>query len=78
MSGNQTKTADIVERLNAACVGHPHARISWPHYLLHDARAEIEWLRAEVAGLKIDLAGAIHNRVYDQRDAYSEGLSDAR
>jgi hypothetical protein len=38
---------DIVERLKAACVGHPHAKIAWPHRLLHDAIAEIERLRAQ-------------------------------
>ncbi len=40
--------ADIVTRLNLACVGYPHALIAWPHRLLHDARAEIERLRAVV------------------------------
>lgn len=37
--------SDIVERLNAACVGHPHASIPWPHRLLHEAMGEIERLR---------------------------------
>jgi hypothetical protein len=36
---------DIVARLNAACVGHPTARIPWPHRLLHDAADEIARLR---------------------------------
>lgn len=27
----------VAERLRAACVGHPNARIPWPHRLLHDA-----------------------------------------
>lgn len=39
-------TPDILERLNTACVGHPNARIPWPHRLLHDAVAEIDRLRA--------------------------------
>lgn len=39
--------ADIIERLNEACNGHPHAKIPWPHRLLHDARDEIERLRFE-------------------------------
>lgn len=38
---------DIVTQLREACVGHPHARISWPHRLLHDAIAEIEKLRSQ-------------------------------
>jgi len=37
---------DIIQRLNAACVGQP-AHIPWPHRLLHDAREEFERLRAE-------------------------------
>ena len=41
--------ADIVTRLNAACIGHPHARIPWPHRLLHDARARIEELHTLLA-----------------------------
>lgn len=40
---------DVVERLNAACVGHPHARIAWPHRLLHEATTEITQLRAPLA-----------------------------
>jgi hypothetical protein len=32
----------------------------------------------EVDALKIDLEGASHNRFYDQRDAYFEGLSDGK
>ena len=41
-------TGDILDRLKAACVGHPHARIAWPHRLLHDAIEEIESLRKAV------------------------------
>lgn len=36
---------DVLARLKAACVGHPNAKIAWPHRLLHDAIAEIERLR---------------------------------
>lgn len=35
----------LEKRLRAACVGHPYAKISWPHGLLHeaaDALLEIE------------------------------------
>jgi hypothetical protein len=39
---------DIVERLNEHCVGHPYAKIEWPHRLLHDARDEIARLRSIV------------------------------
>lgn len=40
--------ADICERLSDACNGHPAAEIQWPHRLLHDAKDEIERLRALV------------------------------
>lgn len=46
MTGPQSSSPDIVERLNDHCVGHPHAKIEWPHRLLHDARDEILRLRA--------------------------------
>jgi hypothetical protein len=39
----------IKDRLRAACVGHPHASIPWPHRLLHDAIAEIERLETLTA-----------------------------
>ena len=42
---NEQACRDIVERLKEACIGHPFARIPWPHRLLHDAIAEIERLR---------------------------------
>ena len=36
---------DVAARLRAACVGHPAAKISWPHRLLHEGADEIERLR---------------------------------
>jgi hypothetical protein len=36
--------SELVERLREACKGHPHAKIPWPHRLLHEAIAEIERL----------------------------------
>lgn len=36
---------DILVQLREACIGHPHAKIEWPHRLLHDAITEIERLR---------------------------------
>ena len=29
--------SDLVERLRGACNGHPHAKIAWPHRILHEA-----------------------------------------
>lgn len=39
---------DITARLAEACHGHPFARIPWPHYVLHEAIAEIRQLRADL------------------------------
>lgn len=39
--------SDLVDRLKAACVGHPTAEIPWPHRLLHEAADSIEALGAE-------------------------------
>ena len=62
-----TDPSDIVERLRAACVGHPHANIPWPHRLLHDAMGEIELLR-EVKDLRqqmLALAAAVKRLAFE-------------
>lgn len=41
---------DIKQRLLSACNGHPHAKIPWPHRLLHEAVEYIEQLEAERDG----------------------------
>lgn len=33
----QSDDLGLVERIRAACVGHPHAKIAWPHRILHEA-----------------------------------------
>ena len=33
---------ELIDELRAACNGHPHAKIGWPHRLLHDAADRIE------------------------------------
>lgn len=38
-------TDDIAERLRKACNGHPHAKVPWPHRLLHEAANSIEALK---------------------------------
>lgn len=53
---------DIVDRLSDYCDGHPHARIPWPHRVLHDAIAEIKRQRGllrELAALHVS-AGDLH------------------
>jgi hypothetical protein len=37
----------LVERLREACNGHPHAKIAWPHRVLHEAADTIARLVAE-------------------------------
>lgn len=39
-------TAPLQERLRAACKGHPHAKIAWPHRLLHEAADRLDALEA--------------------------------
>lgn len=41
--------ADLVARLLEACNGHPHAKIPWPHRLLHEAVDAIRKMHAEIA-----------------------------
>lgn len=47
MESNSTMPKeDITKRLLNACNGWPNTTVSWPHRLLHEAREEIEKLRA--------------------------------
>ena len=32
---------EMADKANAACVGHPHAKIPWPHRLLHDLESAL-------------------------------------
>lgn len=45
--------SDIVERLRAACNGHPHAKIPWPHRVLHEGADEIERLREALIDARV-------------------------
>lgn len=49
-----------------------------PYIRLDIALGEIKRLRDEIASLRADVDGAAHNRFYDQRDAYFEGLKDGK
>jgi hypothetical protein len=64
----------LIERLKAADT-------SWDQSLLvvlaRTAAGEIERLMEIADSLGKDLEGAIHNRFYDQADAYFEGRKDA-
>lgn len=46
-----TANGGLVARLREACDGHPHAKIEWPHRILHEAADEIERLQADKAEL---------------------------
>ena len=66
--GALTDPAELAQRLRENCVGHPNARIPWPHRTLHDAAAlieaqtrEIAELRAAIRDIIADVAGA-HTR----------------
>lgn len=43
--------ADLVERLRAACNGHPHAKIEWPHRILHEAADALEAAEKALANI---------------------------
>ena len=43
-----SSTDSLVERLRKACNGHPHAKIAWPHRVLHEAADRIEALEQAV------------------------------
>lgn len=66
-----TAAPDIIARLNDACVGHPAALIPWPHRLLHDARDEIERLRAALANPPTD---AMIRAALDEPQAGDENM----
>jgi len=44
---NAKTVEELCKRLEDACTGHPHAKIAWPHRLLHEAAARIRALTAE-------------------------------
>ena len=47
-----TDPAELARRLRENCVGHPNARIPWPHRILHEAAALIETQAREIAELR--------------------------
>ena len=55
--------SDLVERLRAACNGHPHAKIAWPHRILHEAADRIEALERELSEARALVAEA-NNSLY--------------
>lgn len=53
-----TDYAGLIERLRGACVGHPHAKIEWPHRLLREAADALAALLGEVERLREHVATA--------------------
>jgi len=51
-SGDHAELAHDIRKL---CVGHPHAKIAWPHYELHAIADRAEALLAESAALRARL-----------------------
>jgi hypothetical protein len=45
-----TAVEELRAELRAACEGHPHAKIPWPHRLLHKADEALEAIEAELDG----------------------------
>lgn len=48
----------VVAELREACVGHPVAKIAWPHRLLHRAADRLDKLSAEVAAKDAEIVSA--------------------
>lgn len=74
---------DIVEKLMEASVGHPVARIPWPHRVLHEAADEIKRLRAAlqfIASTTVSSwVGDIHEDAQTEwRDRLEDAISIAR
>ena len=67
---------NIVERLHDACNGHPHAKIPWPHRLLHDARDEIT--RLQKALERLGSTEAMTLPFYNKMQTNAEKELDAR
>lgn len=44
--------AEIADELRKACSGHPHAKIAWPHRLLHRAADELDAKDKRIAELE--------------------------
>ena len=51
---NPAEIDALIARLHESCIGHPNAKVPWPHRLLHDA---VEALREQLA---VDLDQMIH------------------
>lgn len=48
----EAELAGLIARLREACNGHPHAKIAWPHRVLHEAATALAALVVERDGLR--------------------------
>jgi len=56
----------VAAKLRAACDGHPHATIAWPHRILHEGADEIERLE-NVLRLKESQFANCHQEIFNLR-----------
>lgn len=52
-----TSPQTLVARLRAACDGHPHAKIPWPHRVLREAADRIEALERALQDIEFHVTG---------------------
>ncbi len=67
---------DIVGRLRSACDGHPHAKIEWPHRILHEAADEIASLKSQVERMTALEMRVIALEQVISEEVYPENCSD--
>ena len=70
-------TRELIERVRAACNGHPHAKIAWPHRILHEAAAALSSQAAEIERLREALRriSAFPETQNDGTSSYSVGYA---
>ena len=75
-----SETKDIVVRLRENCNGHPHAKIAWPHRILHEAAETIESDRALLERARDEITLSL-SHIRDLEEAWRSGAiteSDGR
>lgn len=66
----------IAKKLRGACVGHPNAKIPWPHRILHEAAEAIEALSRPAVPAGVRDTVTMPRAVYDML-AKKAGIEDA-
>ncbi len=60
----KTRSEEIRAKLLNACNGHPHAKIPWPHRILHEAEKEI----GHLLEINADLLAALEQIAIGDKD----------